>query len=136
MGSCRIPKEKDVKADETLGSRVTLGYLEGGDSNHRAMRQSIILRVALLVGSVTATVGQPQIDRPFKVVLVPICDDADAFVLQVLTTVRVTLTIQNFTLLPVAAYSSSSGTGVHDLSGLKRSIFMNSLKLANPKSFS
>jgi hypothetical protein len=29
MGSCRIPKEKDVKADETLGSRVTLGYLEG-----------------------------------------------------------------------------------------------------------
>jgi hypothetical protein len=70
MGSCRIPKEKDVKADETLGSRVTLGYLEGGDSNHRATRQSIILRVALLVGSVTATVGQPQIDRPFKVVLV------------------------------------------------------------------
>ena len=33
-------------------------------------------------------------------------------------------------------YSSSSGTGVQDLSGLKRSIFINSLKLANPKSFS
>jgi hypothetical protein len=86
--------------------------------------------------------GQLQIERPQGCPCLsphfrrPICDDADAFVLQVLTTVRVTLTIQNFTLLPVAAYSSSSGTGVHDLSGLKRSIFINSLKLANPKFFS
>jgi hypothetical protein len=33
-------------------------------------------------------------------------------------------------------YSSFSRTGVQDLSGLKRSIFMNSLSVSNPKSFS
>src|SRR5215831_14139280 len=32
-------------------------------------------------------------------------------------------------------YSSSSGTGAHDLSGLKRSIFTNSARLVGPKSF-
>jgi hypothetical protein len=33
-------------------------------------------------------------------------------------------------------YSSFSRTGVQDLSGLKRSIFMNSLSVSDPKSFS
>jgi hypothetical protein len=57
-------------------------------------------------------------------------------VLRALATIRVASTSQNFTLLRVAAYSSSSGTGFQDWSGLNRSIFINSLKLDNPKSFS
>ena len=34
------------------------------------------------------------------------------------------------------AYSSCSGTGVQDLSGLKRSILLNSSRVVGPKSFS
>lgn len=33
-------------------------------------------------------------------------------------------------------YSCSAGTGVQDLSGLKRSIFLNSSRVVGPKSFS
>ncbi len=36
----------------------------------------------------------------------------------------------------VRIFPYSSKTGVHDLSGLKRSILMNSLRVAGPKSFS
>jgi hypothetical protein len=86
--------------------------------------------------------GQLQTERRFEIVLVYHLIFVVQFAmtltpfLRVLPTLRVASTIQNFTLLPVAAYSASSGTGVQDLSGLKRSIFINSLKLANPKSFS
>jgi hypothetical protein len=59
------------------------------------------------------------------------------FATQALTNVLARSTNQNSTFVPSwLPYSSSSGTGVQDLSGLKRSIFINSLKLANPKSFS
>jgi|HubBroStandDraft_2_1064218.scaffolds.fasta_scaffold18025_5 hypothetical protein len=64
-------------------------------------------------------------------------DESPSFPPKAPTNVRVA--VHGLELYVVASwlpYSSSSGKAVHDLSGLKRSIFINSLKLSNPKSFS
>jgi len=44
--------------------------------------------------------------------------------------------VEDETVVPALLYSSSSGIGVQDLSGLKRSIFLNSSRVFSPKSLS